>query len=127
MAAAPMSGAGLVAAAAPAPVPSIIASSAPSTADAMERQILLERAKKKDPVFAAVAGFILPFAGAFYTGRWGIGIFFLILEPLADFLGAPITFGSLPLIYRGIAAFLCFKWAKAVNLVAMEELWKKQR
>jgi TM2 domain-containing membrane protein YozV len=48
--------------------------------DTLETQFLLETSMVRSPALAAIVGFFIPALAAFYTGRIGTGILYLIID-----------------------------------------------
>jgi len=90
--------------------------------DSLEWDIYKERAKVKSPGFAAVLGFFIPWAEAFYNGKiipglflLGVDFFFIILSFLG--IGIPMI-----LLYGFWGAWQNHKWATATNLTTLERM-----
>jgi TM2 domain-containing membrane protein YozV len=81
----------------------------------LEQQLLLENSKQKSPVFAAILGFFLPWAGAIYNGKYIHAIFLLIID-LLFFALSFIGIGIIMLLLYGFAgAHMNYKWANETN------------
>jgi len=90
--------------------------------DALEAQLLLEQTKVKSPGFAAVLGFFFPAIAAFYVGKVLFGVMFLVVDffnLILSFLGIGLLTG---LLFRLVAGFLAYSWAKEVNQKALQQL-----
>ena len=89
--------------------------------DAIEARLLAETTKVKSPEFAAVLGFFFPALGAFYTRKFGVGLAFLFLD-CVNLVLAMIGIGILTgLLFRLIAAYLEYEWARQINVRALEK------
>lgn len=95
--------------------------------DPIETQLLLNRIRVKSPGFAAVLGFFLPWAAAFYNGKAIQGIVFLIVD-VFFFLLSIIGIGFvLLLLYGFFGAYLNYKWANEANENALEPLLHQRK
>lgn len=93
----------------------------------IETQLLISKAKVKSPGLAAVLGFFFPWAAAFYNGKIGAGIVFLMID--AGFFVLSI-FGIglvLLLLYGFVGAFVNYKWANEANIKALETMAAAQK
>jgi TM2 domain-containing membrane protein YozV len=93
----------------------------------LETQLLISRAKVKSPGLAAVLGFFFPWAAAFYNGKIGAGIVFLVIDIgffILSIFGIGIFF---LLLYGFYGAFVNYKWATQANLTALERMAAAQR
>lgn len=110
----------------PAPVVPVAVHAAPAM-DPLETQLLVDRAKQKSPGFAAVLGFFLPWAAAFYNGKVPQGILFLVVDGfflLLSLIGIGVF---LLLAYGFVGAYVNYNWAKEANLRALEQLVRGRR
>jgi uncharacterized membrane protein (DUF106 family) len=95
--------------------------------DALETQLLIEKTKVKSPGFAAILSFFFPALGAFYTGKILAGLFYLVVDffnLILVIIGIGIITG---LLFRLIAAFLAYSWAREINQKALEALVVSRR
>jgi TM2 domain-containing membrane protein YozV len=95
--------------------------------DALETQMLIERSKVKSPGFAAVLGFFLPWAAAFYNGKTIPGLFLLAIDVVFFVLivvgiGVPCLF-----LYGLWAGYQNYKWAVATNRSVLERMVVEQK
>ena len=95
--------------------------------DALETQLLLDRAKVKSPGFAAVLGFFFPWLGALYNGKILAAIAFGFVDII--FIGLSFIAIGIPelLMFGFLGAYLSFKWATETNRSALEKLVASQR
>jgi TM2 domain-containing membrane protein YozV len=90
--------------------------------DALETQLLIEKAKIKSPGFAAILGFFFPALAAFYTRRIGAAIVYLIIDffnLILVVIGVGVITGFL---FRLIAGYFAFTWARDINQRELERV-----
>jgi len=82
--------------------------------DFLQQQILAKESKKKEPVFAAILGFLFPLFGFLYVGRPMMGLLFLVIGICS------LIFPPLLLLVGLVAGYQCYQIADQMNLIALK-------
>lgn len=94
---------------------------APQPFGELSDKLAIERAKVKEPILGGILGFVIPAVGAFYNGKIGWGLAFILIEVPA-LLSVIVTAGTAQFLWHVVGGYLGYKWAKDTNLDAMERL-----
>ena len=94
--------------------------------DTLETQLLFETSMVKSPALAAIVGFFVPALAAFYTGRIGTGMLYLII----DFLNLMFAITGIGVItaflFRSLTVPLAYGWAREMNQRELEHTMAAQ-
>jgi uncharacterized membrane protein (DUF106 family) len=95
--------------------------------DALESQLLIEQSKVKSPGFAAILSFFFPAFGAFYTRKIIAAVIYIIIDVI-NFAMVIVGIGVITgFLFRLIAAFLAYGWAREINRAALQQIIAKRR
>ncbi len=86
----------------------------------LKQRLIEEKAIRKSPGMSAFLALLFPVLGALYTRRWIMAVIFLVLDLVfvgLIFIGIGFV---LLLLYRVVAAIICYNGARKVNVASLE-------